>query len=189
MFFFLGTRGRTFSGDIALDDIQFVGCALPPVASSCPEFTCTRKSCVKNENVCDYNDDCGDNSDEKACGKAVCPCCLSVGNSDFYAKTFRRRGDLIALISNLVPRVLRLLGQRCGRQEGLWGNGIFSIFLIGYSGNNEISEAEVGSMLTLPSIMPRTSQETSAIFQRVHQVTLLVRDWRISIHLLVSAFG
>ena len=48
--------------------------------------------------------------------------------------------------TNLVPRVLRLLGQRFGRQERLWGNGIFSIFLIGYSGNNEIREAEVGSM-------------------------------------------
>ena len=59
------------------------------------------------------------------------------------------------------------------------GNGIFSIFLIGYSGNNEIGEAEVGSMLMLPSIMSRTSQETSAIFQRGRQVTLLVRDWRI----------
>ena len=84
------------------------------------------------------------------------------------------------------------LGQQFGRQERLWGNGIFSIFLIGYSGNNEIGEAEVGSMLTLPSIMSRTSQETSAIFQRGQQVTLLVRDWRISIHLqhlLVSAFG
>ena len=73
---------------------------------------------------------------------------------------------------NLVPRVLRLLGQRFGRQERLWGNGIFSIFLIGYSGNNEIGEAEVGSMLTLPSIMSRTSQETSVIFQRGQQVTL-----------------
>ena len=85
---------------------------------------------------------------------------------------------------NLVPRVLRLLGQRFRRQERLWGNGIFSIFLIGYLGNNE--------MLTLPSIMSRASQETSAIFQRGQQVTLLVRDWRISTHLqhlLVSAFG
>ena len=49
---------------------------------------------------------------------------------------------------NLVPRVLRLLGQRLGPQERLCGNGIFSIFLIGYSGNNEIGEAEVGSMST-----------------------------------------
>ena len=26
---------------------------------------------------------------------------------------------------NLVPRVFRLLGQRFGRQERLWGNGFF----------------------------------------------------------------
>ena len=99
---------------------------------------------------------------------------------------------ILLVASNLVPRVVRLLGQRFGRQERLWGNGIFSIFLIGYSGNNEIGEAEVGLMLTLPSIMSRTSKETSAIFQRGQQVTLLVRDWRISIHLqhlLVSVFG
>lgn len=54
-----------------MDDIQFVDCALPPVASSCPEFTCTRKSCVKSDYVCDYNDDCGDNSDETACGMTI----------------------------------------------------------------------------------------------------------------------
>ena len=29
-------------------------------------------------------------------------------------------------LANLVPRVLRLLGQRFGRQERLWGNGIIS---------------------------------------------------------------
>ena len=81
----------------------------------------------------------------------------------------------MTLLINLVPRALFPSG--------------FSIFLIGCSGNNEIGEAEVGSMLMLPSIMSRTSQETSAIFQRGQQVTLLVRDWRISIHLLVSAFG
>ena len=72
-----------------------------------------------------------------------------------------------------------------GETLGKWN--FFNIF--DYSGNNEIGEAEVGLMLTLPSIMSRTSQETSAIFQRGQQVTLLVRDWRISIHLLVSAFG
>ena len=89
---------------------------------------------------------------------------------------------------HLVPRVLRLLGQRFGRQERLWGNGSFSIFFIGYSGNNEIGKVVVGSMLTLPSILSQTSQETTAIFQRGQQVTLLVRDWRISIHLLCFCF-
>ena len=125
-------------------------------------------------------------------------CCSQSGNlagagqrsrSAVLTKRIAASGNENGSPGNLVPRVLRLLGQRFVRQERLWGNGIFSIFLIGYSGNNEIGEAEVGSMLTLPSIMSRTSQETSAIFQRGQQVTLLVRDWRISIHLLVSAFG
>ena len=109
----------------------------------------------------------------------------SLGREEIGTRQGRERVCHVRVIFffNLVPRVLRLLGQRFGRQERLWGNGIFSIFSIGYSGNNEIGEAEVGSMLTLPSIISRTSQETSAIFQRGQQVTLLVRDWRISIHL------
>ena len=69
---------------------------------------------------------------------------------------------------NLVPRVLRLLGQRFGRQERLWGNGIFSIFLIGYSGNNEIGEAEVGSMLTLPSICRGPLRKQVRYFREVN---------------------
>ena len=42
--------------------------------------------------------------------------------------------------------------------------------------------------VTLPSIMSQTSQETSAIFQRGQKVTLLVRDWRISIHFACFCF-
>ncbi|XP_077978862.1 MAM and LDL-receptor class A domain-containing protein 1-like [Glandiceps talaboti] len=53
-------------GDIAIDDIEFQGCALPVVQPSCnsDEFRCTRGSCVAKTRVCDYNDDCGDYSDE-----------------------------------------------------------------------------------------------------------------------------
>ena len=84
----LGTRGRSFSGDIAVDDIKFVDCALPPVANSCPEFTCTRKSCVKSDNVCDFNDDCGDNSDETACGMTICVSVLKILVQYNYAEGF-----------------------------------------------------------------------------------------------------
>ena len=108
---------------------------------------------------------------------------LTIIGSDLIS--FPGLAPLFPCRRNLVPRVLRLLGQRFGRQERLWGNGIFSIFLIGYSGKMRlvIGEAEVGSMLTLPSIMSRTSQETSEV-NRSRSF-----DWRISIHLLVSAFG
>ena len=67
---FPATRGQSYSGDIAIDDLLFTGCGLPPVESSCkPEqFTCTRGSCTKKEYQCDFNDDCGDSSDEVNCG-------------------------------------------------------------------------------------------------------------------------
>ena len=64
---------RTFStlGDIAIDDISFNGCGLPPVLPSCQpdEFRCARGSCVPMDRVCDFSDDCGDYSDENDCGK------------------------------------------------------------------------------------------------------------------------
>ena len=68
------------------------------------------------------------------------------GPLSFSTREEKERGPGNEVEDNLVPRVLRLLGQRFGRRERLWGNGIILIFLIGYSGNNEIGEAEVGSM-------------------------------------------
>ena len=43
-------------------------------------------------------------------------------------------------------------------------------------------------LYTLPSLMSRTSQEASPIFQKGGQVTLLVCDWRISIHFACFCF-
>ena len=64
---------RTFSvlGDIAIDDISFDGCGLPPVIDNCrpEEFRCARGACIDMDRVCDYSDDCGDYSDESDCGK------------------------------------------------------------------------------------------------------------------------
>ena len=66
---FLATRGQSYSGDIAIDDLQFTGCGLPVKQKCKPEeFTCKRGSCTKKSYLCDFNDDCGDNSDETNCG-------------------------------------------------------------------------------------------------------------------------
>ena len=37
----------------------------------CPEthFKCNNHFCIPTENVCDFQDNCGDNSDEEACSK------------------------------------------------------------------------------------------------------------------------
>ncbi|XP_061173555.1 MAM and LDL-receptor class A domain-containing protein 2-like [Saccostrea echinata] len=59
---------RTYSGvgDIAVDDINFQGCAFP-TSTSCSSFVtfkCASGACVNQNRVCDYSDDCGDNTDE-----------------------------------------------------------------------------------------------------------------------------
>ncbi|EDO47788.1 predicted protein [Nematostella vectensis] len=65
---FQARRGRSFSGDIAIDDLQFVGCELPPYrVCTRSQFRCTRGSCTSSDNVCDFSDDCGDSSDERSC--------------------------------------------------------------------------------------------------------------------------
>ncbi|XP_077865040.1 MAM and LDL-receptor class A domain-containing protein 2-like [Saccoglossus kowalevskii] len=67
-FFVVFEAQRTFNvlGDIAVDDIIFEGCTLPEIVPSCQtdQFRCTRGSCVESDRLCDYNDDCGDYSDE-----------------------------------------------------------------------------------------------------------------------------
>ena len=54
--------------------------------------------------------------------------------------------------------------------------------------NCEVHNASCKICCTLPSIMSRTPQETSVIFQRCQNVTLLVHDWWISIHFLCFCF-
>ncbi|XP_070565439.1 MAM and LDL-receptor class A domain-containing protein 1-like [Ptychodera flava] len=67
---FEARRGLTFLGDYALDDISFVLCA-PPLITGEPctddQFRCTNTFCISKTLVCDYNNDCGDNSDEEHC--------------------------------------------------------------------------------------------------------------------------
>lgn len=69
---------RSFSvlGDIAIDDVTFINCALPPIQASCGQnqFRCQRGSCVDNSRLCDFTDDCGDNSDELQCSSYPSRC-------------------------------------------------------------------------------------------------------------------
>ncbi|XP_072176476.1 MAM and LDL-receptor class A domain-containing protein 2-like [Diadema setosum] len=63
-------RGASYRGDISLDDISFNSCA-PPVITGEPcssdQFTCSNTYCIDAARVCDFGDDCGDNSDEANC--------------------------------------------------------------------------------------------------------------------------
>ncbi|KAL1447388.1 hypothetical protein MTO96_028579, partial [Rhipicephalus appendiculatus] len=53
----------------AVDRISFYGCALPAKSNNCTksQFTCSNGACIAKRDICNYVDDCGDNSDESKC--------------------------------------------------------------------------------------------------------------------------
>ncbi|WAR02785.1 MLRP2-like protein [Mya arenaria] len=54
------------TGDMAIDDVNFTNCRQSAPTGNCAsnQFTCARKSCIDNNYLCDFSDDCGDASDE-----------------------------------------------------------------------------------------------------------------------------
>lgn len=63
---FKGRRGYSTNGDIAIDDVSFEDCDVPQPQPSCSAgyFRCDSRACVLSSRICDFTDDCGDNSDE-----------------------------------------------------------------------------------------------------------------------------
>ncbi|XP_058525682.1 MAM and LDL-receptor class A domain-containing protein 1 [Ochotona princeps] len=70
---FRAKRGVSYIGDVAVDDIAFQNCSpLPNPDRKCTaqEFTCANKHCIAKDKLCDFVNDCADNSDETSfiCG-------------------------------------------------------------------------------------------------------------------------
>ena len=63
--------GDGHQGDIAIDDVQvFYGACAPPTPAPPCRFYCDNGFCINNPALlCNFEDDCGDNSDERECGK------------------------------------------------------------------------------------------------------------------------
>ncbi|NXK56744.1 MALR1 protein, partial [Chauna torquata] len=64
---FRAKRGVSYMGDVAVDDITFEDCSpllIPDRHCTLEEFTCANKYCIPKDNLCDFVNDCADNSDE-----------------------------------------------------------------------------------------------------------------------------
>ena len=57
----------TWNGGVAVDEVEFLGCGQPPPEETCldHQYHCAvTQACVDNWNLCDFADNCGDDSDE-----------------------------------------------------------------------------------------------------------------------------
>ncbi|XP_027784436.2 MAM and LDL-receptor class A domain-containing protein 1 [Marmota flaviventris] len=64
---FRAKRGVSYIGDVAVDDVSFQDCSpllSPDRKCTAEEFTCANKQCIAKEKLCDFVNDCADNSDE-----------------------------------------------------------------------------------------------------------------------------
>ncbi|XP_074549659.1 MAM and LDL-receptor class A domain-containing protein 1 isoform X2 [Halichoeres trimaculatus] len=63
------TRGISYMGDVVIDDVIFQHCSppLPPEQPCSPEqYACANGHCIPQDNLCDFINHCGDDSDEDA---------------------------------------------------------------------------------------------------------------------------
>ncbi|XP_054622204.1 MAM and LDL-receptor class A domain-containing protein 1 isoform X4 [Dunckerocampus dactyliophorus] len=64
---FRAKRGISYMGDVVIDDVSFVDCPPPlpsEVACTPEQYACGNGRCIPQDNLCDFIDHCGDDSDE-----------------------------------------------------------------------------------------------------------------------------
>ncbi|KAM9230178.1 MAM and LDL-receptor class A domain-containing protein 1 [Dugong dugon] len=76
---FRAKRGISYIGDVAVDDISFQDCSpllSPDRKCTAQEFMCANKHCIPKDKLCDFVNDCADNSDETTliCSNSVVRC-------------------------------------------------------------------------------------------------------------------
>uniref|UniRef100_A0A8C9BW66 MAM and LDL receptor class A domain containing 1 n=1 Tax=Phocoena sinus TaxID=42100 RepID=A0A8C9BW66_PHOSS len=90
---FRAKRGISYIGDVAVDDISFQDCS--PLLSTdrtctAQEFTCANKHCVARDELCDFVNDCADNSDETP---FICGTCSGCCDFEFDLCAWEQEQD------------------------------------------------------------------------------------------------
>ncbi|XP_024621608.1 MAM and LDL-receptor class A domain-containing protein 1 [Neophocaena asiaeorientalis asiaeorientalis] len=90
---FRAKRGISYIGDVAVDDISFQDCS--PLLSTdrtctAQEFTCANKHCIARDELCDFVNDCADNSDETP---FICGTCSGCCDFEFDLCAWEQEQD------------------------------------------------------------------------------------------------
>jgi hypothetical protein len=96
--------GQTSDSYVALDNVKFFDCALPPKAQFCQpptRFRCSNGACISKYYVCDFSDSCGDNSDEMNCNNFKYRCDFENGFCN-WGQTSRGSWTLKNGVVNLI---------------------------------------------------------------------------------------
>ena len=65
---------NSFDDFVAIDQIQVSSCGPPKKSASCnakTQFKCSNQVCINSNQICDFNDNCNDGSDELNCDKQL----------------------------------------------------------------------------------------------------------------------
>ncbi|RWS17354.1 hypothetical protein B4U79_11636 [Dinothrombium tinctorium] len=70
-----------FNNYVRIDNVAFKNCSRPQSSETCSsnQFKCRNKVCVDKKFVCDFENDCGDNSDEISCSNYTQRCDFEMG--------------------------------------------------------------------------------------------------------------
>ncbi|XP_067126410.1 MAM and LDL-receptor class A domain-containing protein 1-like isoform X1 [Centruroides vittatus] len=148
MVYFSGNQ-RYYVGGLAIDDLVFSDCARPEITSCDNEaFKCLRGNCISNDLLCDYNDDCGDYSDEN----------LKTANcDDFPARCHFDNGDMCdwivhtetTLFTWKIGPLINNFISNVGRDHTL--NSVYGKYIYFYARGVEGAEAQLRSPIMIKS--------------------------------------
>lgn len=146
--YFVGKK-IIYNGGLAIDDLLFSDCAHPEITCINGNFRCLRGNCISDELLCDYNDDCGDYSDEKFeianCNDFPARC--NFDNSDIC--DWKLHTENSKFTWKIGPPLYKSYGPNIGRDHTL--NSVYGKYIYFYVNGEEGIESQLRSPVMIKS--------------------------------------